>query len=185
MQLINNLKFELKTITDILSAPKNIGHNKWFISFFNDLKVADDYLHIIQIRSQHKWVDIYWNSVFERHIKEPNFYITSPQELLIMDYNKFIKINNLPLINKDNSITLNQNDNFFLADYLKSNDLIEQTKTHNFFSNIQTSFNSFSPDLNLKTLKILNSFKTSMVSFSMPLTSCRIDKLFFLQFNRK
>ena len=92
-----------------------------------------------------------------------------------MDYNKFIKINNLPLINKDNSITLNQNDNFFLADYLKSNDLIEQTKTHNFFSNIQTSFNSFSPDLNLKTLKILNSFLHYQ---HFPPSSFRDDKKF-------
>lgn len=79
-------KFELKAITDILSAPKNIGHNKWFISMFNDIKVADDYLHIIQLRSQNSWVKSYWSEIFERYVKEPDFYISSPQELLYIDY---------------------------------------------------------------------------------------------------
>jgi hypothetical protein len=82
-------KFELKTITDILSAPKNIGHNKWFISFFDDLKVADDYLHIMQLRAQTNWVDFYWTSIFERHLKDSNLYATTPQELLISDYKHF------------------------------------------------------------------------------------------------
>lgn len=105
-------KFELKTITDILSAPKNIGHNKWFISFFNDLKVADDYLHIMQLRSQNNWVDFYWNSIFERHLKEPNFYITSPQELLILDYTNFIdkkKKNSLNFWKNKSKYTLREN----------------------------------------------------------------------------
>jgi heme/copper-type cytochrome/quinol oxidase subunit 2 len=75
-------KFELKTITDILSAPKSIGHNKWLISTFNDLKLADDYLHIIQLRSQNKWLQQYWTEIFDRNWRNSDFYVSAPQELL-------------------------------------------------------------------------------------------------------
>ena len=42
-------KFELKTFTDILSAPKNVGHNHWQLSTPGDLQLADDYLHVLQM----------------------------------------------------------------------------------------------------------------------------------------
>ena len=84
-------KFELKSITDVLSAPKNIGHNRWFISVFNDLKSADDYFHITQLRAQGNWAFNYWKSLIERHMKDPNFFANTPQELLIMDHNKTAK----------------------------------------------------------------------------------------------
>ena len=57
-------KFELKTITDILTAPKNIGHNKWQINTFGDLQTTDDYLHILQLRAQYRWVKKYWSDIF-------------------------------------------------------------------------------------------------------------------------
>lgn len=44
-------KFELKTFTDILTVPKNIGNGKWSISTPGDLQNSDDYLHILQLRS--------------------------------------------------------------------------------------------------------------------------------------
>ena len=78
-------KFELKTITDIMTAPKNVGHNKWIISVFNDLKIADDYLHVAQLRSQNNWIKVYWNDVFERTLKHPNMYKSSPQDLLFIE----------------------------------------------------------------------------------------------------
>jgi hypothetical protein len=52
-------KFDFKNFTDILSTPKNVGHNKWAFSFFGDLKTSDNYLHILQLRSQNKWVKQY------------------------------------------------------------------------------------------------------------------------------
>lgn len=45
-------KYELKIVTDVLTAPKNIGNNRWVISNPLDLQVADDYLHIHQLRAQ-------------------------------------------------------------------------------------------------------------------------------------
>ena len=59
-------KFELKNFTDILSAPKNLGRNKWQLNTFGDLKVADDYLHVLQYRAQNRWVKSYWDTVFNR-----------------------------------------------------------------------------------------------------------------------
>jgi len=63
-------KFELKSFTDIMSAPKNIGFNKWTINTFSDLQTSDDYLHIIQLRSQNKWIKKYWSDSLKKTIKE-------------------------------------------------------------------------------------------------------------------
>lgn len=55
-------KYELKTFTDVLSAPKNVGSNKWVLNFFGDLQVADDYIHVLQMRRNSKWIKNYWAS---------------------------------------------------------------------------------------------------------------------------
>lgn len=61
-------KYELKAITDVLTAPKNIGNNKWVISNPLDLQVADDFLHIHQLRAQSMWVQNYWTAYKETDI---------------------------------------------------------------------------------------------------------------------
>ena len=107
-------KFELKAFTDILTIPKNIGRNKWQISTPGDLQVADDYLHILQLRSQNKWVKKYWNDISQKYSKQKNFHLISPQEQLQFNfYENFSKmlhnskINNLNL-NVFNTQRLNQ-----------------------------------------------------------------------------
>lgn len=62
-------KYELKIVTDILTAPKNIGNNKWVISNPLDLQVADDYLHVHQLRSQSKWLKEYWDTYADTELK--------------------------------------------------------------------------------------------------------------------
>ena len=59
-------RFDLKNFTDILSTPKNVGHNKWQISVFGDLKTSEDYIHVLQMRSQNKWIKKYWSDVLEK-----------------------------------------------------------------------------------------------------------------------
>jgi hypothetical protein len=59
-------KFDFKNFTDIISTPKNIGNNKWLFSFFGELKTSDNYLHIIQSRSQNKWIKNYWSQNFNK-----------------------------------------------------------------------------------------------------------------------
>jgi heme/copper-type cytochrome/quinol oxidase subunit 2 len=117
-------KFELKTFTDILTVPKNIGNNKWIISTPGDLQVSDDYLHILQLRSQNKWVNSYWNDLTQKFSKKKNFNLISPQEQLKYDfYDTFNKLKLYGLYNKsslifsnnlflDNDFFLNLNENY-------------------------------------------------------------------------
>lgn len=81
-------KFELKTLTDILTAPKNIGTNKWRIYTPGDIQSADDYLHILQLRAQNKWVQNYWMTELTKNDRLKEFHISSPQE--VVSYN-FVK----------------------------------------------------------------------------------------------
>lgn len=86
-------KFELKTFTDVFTVPKNVGHNKWQISTPNDLQVADDYLHILQLRSQNRWAKTYWEELTKEVSKSKNFHLISPQEQL--SYNFFNSYNDM------------------------------------------------------------------------------------------
>jgi heme/copper-type cytochrome/quinol oxidase subunit 2 len=98
-------KFELKTFTDVLTIPKNIGRNKWQISTPGDLQVADDYLHILQLRSQNKWVKKYWNDLSQKFSRDKNFHLISPQEQL--QYNFYENFNKLLKLRYLNKSTLN------------------------------------------------------------------------------
>jgi len=73
-------KFELKTFTDVLTIPKSVGRGKWQISTPGEIQTADDYLHILQLRSQNKWVKKYWNDLPQKYGRDKNFNILSPQE---------------------------------------------------------------------------------------------------------
>jgi heme/copper-type cytochrome/quinol oxidase subunit 2 len=59
-------KYELKSFTDILSTPKNVGSNKWILSFFGDLETSDDYLHVLQLRRNNKWIKNYWANLAQK-----------------------------------------------------------------------------------------------------------------------
>jgi heme/copper-type cytochrome/quinol oxidase subunit 2 len=118
-------KFELKTFTDILTIPKNIGNNKWQISTPGDLQTADDYLHILQLRSQNKWVKKYWNDLNQKFGKQKNFHIISFQEQLnynfYENFNNFVKISNL----NNNGLFLKKN---LPHDYLNLNNFVVLNK---------------------------------------------------------
>lgn len=75
-------KFELKTFTDIFTIPKNVGHNKWQINTPGDQQVADDYLHILQLRSHNRWVKTYWDDLVKEVSKSKDFHLISPQDQL-------------------------------------------------------------------------------------------------------
>jgi len=44
-------KLDLRNISDIYSAPRNVGRNRWQSATFGDLQTAEDYLHIMQMRA--------------------------------------------------------------------------------------------------------------------------------------
>jgi hypothetical protein len=123
-------KFELKNFTDILSAPKNVGRNKWQINTFGDLQVADDYLHILQLRSQNRWVKSYWSSVLGKVGKVKKLHTISPQEQLRLNFSEStsaselnLKLNNFYL-NSDNLDLINLNSAFTSKKRILKGDLI-------------------------------------------------------------
>lgn len=129
-------KFELKNFTDILTAPKNIGYNRWSISTFGDLQVAEDYLYILQLRSQNRWVKNYWTEVLQKAGEVKKNHIVAPQEQLSLNlnthynYNSFSGgLNKLTLENNLNQFDIldtNLNKSNF---YLFSNDLVSYSNS--------------------------------------------------------
>jgi len=100
-------KFELKNFTDILSVPKNVGYNRWCVNTFGDLKVAEDYLYVLQLRSQNKWVKGYWTDVLGKAGEIKQNHIVSPQEQLRVEMSKQYSTN----LNNSNLLSLNLENN--------------------------------------------------------------------------
>lgn len=100
-------KFELKTFTDVLTIPKNIGRNKWQIITPGDSQISDDYIHILQLRSQNKWVKKYWNDFLQKFSFDKNFNIMIPKEQLRYEF--YIKFNEVVNYNffRDFSLSVN------------------------------------------------------------------------------
>jgi hypothetical protein len=81
-------KYDFKAVTDLMTAPKNIGHNKWQISTPTELQTADDYLHVLQLRAHNKWVLRFWKDFLGKTLKEDNFNILSAVETSKIHFNK-------------------------------------------------------------------------------------------------
>ena len=56
-------KLDFKNFTNIITAPKNVGHNKWVLFGHNNIKQSDDYMSAIQLRKQTNLVKEYWYEV--------------------------------------------------------------------------------------------------------------------------
>jgi len=69
---------DFKNFIDVLSTPKNIGSNKWVLNNFSDLKSSNDYLHIIRLRYDNRWLRIYWDGKLKEVEKDFNFYVSTP-----------------------------------------------------------------------------------------------------------
>ena len=127
-------KFELKVLTDIVSAPKNIGNNKWLINTPGELQLADDYLHIIQLRSQNKWVKTYWSNFFDRESKPEVTKVSTPQQKLRFDFlNQKIEKEFLGKVSEYENILETWYDDIF-EDYKTSDVSLYQSSNWNFIS---------------------------------------------------
>ena len=120
-------RFDLKNFTDILATPKNVGHNKWQISVFGDLKTSEDYIHVLQMRSQNKWIKKYWSDVLEKFKKTNKTHIVSPQENFKIEY--FNKFNFNSFSKKSQNFSLSSSQNFLNFD----NNLNNNQYFDNFF----------------------------------------------------
>lgn len=123
-------KFELKNFTDILTAPKNIGYNRWSINTFGDLQVAEDYLYVLQLRSQNKWVKNYWTEVLSKAGEAKKNHIVAPQEQLSLDISNQFK-NNLAILKLSNLNLSSGKLNISLGTHL-----ISKNNFHYFNSNL-------------------------------------------------
>ena len=127
-------KYELKAFTDIWSAPKNIGNNHWQVATPGDIKTADDYLHVLQLRSQNRWIKNYWNDVLVRNAKVKKNHVISSQEKFKLNFSKLN--DSIFFLDKLQQATQNSNlDLKISSDYLNNFDnqkLIFDSKV-NFF----------------------------------------------------
>lgn len=157
-------KYELKAFTDILSTPKNIGNNHWVVTTPGDMKVAEDYLHVIQLRSQNKWIKNYWNEVLSRNSKQKKNHIISSQEKFKLNFselndklffleknNKFFSFNSQNFIN---NFDINYLNNF------NNQKLIFDSKL-NYFLRLKLKKNSWSKLTNSSILDNDLNFKNS------------------------
>ena len=126
-------KFELKNFTDILTVPKNVGYNRWCVNTFGDLQVAEDYLYVLQLRSQNKWVKNYWTEILQKSGGIKKNHIVAPQEQLRLDLTnkanlnknidklKTIQLEHLNLLSNKNTNLFNKSNFYFfnnsLTDY--------------------------------------------------------------------
>jgi len=66
-------KYDFKMISDVFTAPKNIGHNKWVMNSPGDLGISDDFLHTLQYRAHNKWLKRYWSEFLNKSSKDDLF----------------------------------------------------------------------------------------------------------------
>lgn len=157
-------KFELKNFTDILTAPKNLGRNKWQLNTFGDLSTTDDYLHVIQLRSQNRWIKSYWESVLTRTGKTKQNHSVSPIELFRSNLNNhknftsnLLNINSSFLINS-NTLSNSSYNYFFYLNSSKKNFLSESNVDNFFFSDLNLEKKFYSNNLKIKLEQTNNFF---------------------------
>ena len=78
-------KYDFKAVTDLFTAPKNVGHNRWEVATPNSLQTSDDFFHTMQLRSHNKWVTRYWTEFLGKTVREDKFNVVAPQEPLFFE----------------------------------------------------------------------------------------------------
>ena len=138
-------KFELKTFTDVLSAPKNVGHNHWQLSTPNDVQKADDYLKILRMRAQNRWLKTYWNDTLKKNAKlSKSHNISSYEQFKLKNENLKDtilfkeKVNNFRLnnITPDNYLSSNPEVNDYLLDNFSKKKIINSSED-NYFTRVK------------------------------------------------
>jgi len=99
-------RIDFKNFTKIITAPKNIGHNKWVLFTHGNTKQCDDYMSALQFRRQSNWMVKFWSEA----IKEEELYnLDQPMNLsFYQTVVKSIRNINSSSIDYNNSIFLNE-----------------------------------------------------------------------------
>ena len=137
-------KLDLRNISDIFSAPRNIGRNKWQFSTFGDLQTADDYLHIMQMRAYSSWSKDFWSELCKKSLKKNKYNVSSNVDNYKEEFSNNIKITfnnnilknnlNVNIVVKQTNLGFKNNSNVFLFGGIKLNNLFLQTSKKTFGS---------------------------------------------------
>ena len=140
-------KLDLRNISDIFSAPRNVGRNKWQFATFGDLQTAEDYLHIMQMRAYNSWSKDFWSELGKKSNKKNRFNISAPVDTYKSEFFKNANLTfyrnllggkNLSSQNDINMYDITTNlDTFSLL-----NDSLRLDKSNLLESNLKNSFNN-------------------------------------------
>lgn len=102
-------RIDFKNFTKIITAPKNIGHNKWVLFTHGNTQQCDDYMSALHFRRQSNWMVKFWSEIVKDeelyNLNQPmnlSFYNTVTKSILdSSSYNDLVKgnpftINNSP-----------------------------------------------------------------------------------------
>jgi heme/copper-type cytochrome/quinol oxidase subunit 2 len=157
-------KYELKILTDILTTPKNLGNNKWVISNPLDLQVADDYLHIHQLRAQDKWIKNYWGEYLDKEIKDLTNFSATNAPLVKFDFLRNFSKNNLATNMVSNALVSTIDEQL---DDLPKNNHKNMNRVNDFVNanNTLNNIGSFEPDARADLKFFKNNFKGKQFFF--------------------
>ena len=63
-------KFDASAAQNILAAPKNIGHDRWFVSTPNESYCADSYYEALHMGSQLEYTQLYYKLLGDDQVKK-------------------------------------------------------------------------------------------------------------------
>lgn len=161
-------KIDFKNFTKIITAPKNIGHNKWVLFTHGNTKQCDDYMSALQFRRQSNWMVKFWSEA----IREEELY-NLDQPMNLSFYQTVVK--SLKTVSDG---TLELDNSLFLSNKAKLPNLVNslvfkneiQTKPLNLNLYLNTMFTSLYSLDNVKSPKSdeVNSVVDSIRTVSNP-----------------
>ena len=135
-------KLDLRNISDIFSAPRNVGRNKWQFSTFGDLQTADDFLHIMQMRAYSSWSKDFWAELGKKSSKKNKYSVNTNVDVYKEEFSNNIKLTFINNIFKKNNVleskklfpgfNFKTNNNVFLGKGTDLNNLFLKTKKKTF-----------------------------------------------------
>lgn len=131
-------KLDLRNITDIFSAPRNIGRNKWQFATFGDLQTAEDYLHIMQMRAYNSWSKDFWSELGKKANKKNKFNVSASVDTYKTE---FLKNANLSFLKN----TLDKKNLSFFKNKFINVDVVNINTNYNnvLFSNHKNVINTY------------------------------------------
>lgn len=179
-------KLDLRNISDIFSAPRNVGRNKWQFATFGDLQTAEDYLHIMQMRAYNSWSKDFWSELGKKSNKKNKFNISSPVDVYRSEFFKNANLTFYRNVLDKKNLFFNTHDNLYNYDLpnqsvnlststlldsilrVDNSNFLESNKKNNFNNDLlflSTSDDSFLVQNGFKKLQLVGDKKQKSALF--------------------